>query len=186
MVLNNEEYIVERAVQGDQGAFTQLYDLYFNKVYKYMYFRIRRQVESEDLTQEVFIKALKAIESYKPGKTPFAAWLFRIAHNQMIDFVRKKDKVQSTSLEEVTTVVGSENPVADAERSMEIAELSAAIEELPPAQQEVISLRFIAELSISEVSKIAGKSEGTVKALQFNATASLRKILTGKMEWQSE
>jgi RNA polymerase sigma-70 factor (ECF subfamily) len=185
-VLYNEDYIVERAVEGDQGAFTQLYDLYFDKVYKYMYFRIRRQVESEDLTQEVFIKALKAIGSYKPGKTPFAAWIFRIAHNQMIDFVRKKDKYKSTSIDEVTYVVGNEDPVSDAERNMEVEELSAAIEELPPAQQEVISLRFIAGLSISEVAKIAGKSEGTVKALQFNATISLRKILVGKLEWQSE
>jgi RNA polymerase sigma-70 factor (ECF subfamily) len=104
----------------------------------------------------------------------------------MIDFVRKKDKYKSTSLDEVTYVVGNEDPVSDAERNMEVEELSAAIEELPPAQQEVISLRFIAGLSISEVAKIAGKSEGTVKALQFNATISLRKILVGKLEWQSE
>jgi RNA polymerase sigma-70 factor (ECF subfamily) len=184
-VLNNEDYIVERAIQGDQSAFTQLYDLYFDKVYKYMYFRMQKQVESEDLTQEVFIKALKAIGSYKPGKTPFAAWLFRIAHNQMIDFVRKSDKYRSTSLDEVMNVAGNEDPVADVERSMEVAELSAAIEGLPPAQQEVISLRFIAGLSIAEVAKIAGKSEGTVKALQFNATISLRKIMVGKLEWQN-
>lgn len=185
-MLNNEEYIVDRAIKGDESAFTQIYDMYFNKVYKYIYFRIRRQVESEDLTQEVFIKALKAIGSYKSGSTPFAAWLFRIAHNQLIDFVRKYSKIQSTSLDEAATIIGSDDPVADTERNMEIAQLAAAIEELPPAQQEVISLRFIAGLPISEVAKVAGKSEGTVKALQFNGTAALRKLLAGKLEWQNE
>lgn len=178
-MLNNEEVLVNRAVNGDNWAFTQLYEIYFDKVYRYMYFRIRKQAESEDLTQEVFIKALNAIGSYKAGKAPFAAWLFRIAHNQMIDFVRKNEKYQSVSLDNVTVAISSNDPVLDAEKNMEIAELSAAINELPPAQQEVISLRFIAGLPISEVAKITGKKDGTVKALQFNATASLRKLLSG-------
>jgi len=71
------------------------------------------------------------------------------------------------------------------ERNLEISELAAAIQELPPAQQEVISLRFIGGLSIAEVAQISGKREGTVKALQFNATLALRKLLAGKIEWQS-
>lgn len=179
----NEDYLVESAIKGDQRAFTQLYDLYFDKIFRYIYFRIKKQSESEDLTQEVFIKALKAIGSYKPGQTPFASWLFRIAHNQMIDHVRKYKKYQSTSLEEAAGVMGSEDPVADAERTIEVEQLNTAITQLPPAQQEVISLRFIAGLSISEVAQVSGKSEGTVKALQFNATVSLRKLLMGKMEW---
>lgn len=182
----NEEYILEKAIDGDQGAFTQLYDRYFDKIYRYTYFRIKKQTEAEDLTQEVFIKALNAIGSYKIGKTPFAAWLFRIAHNQVIDYVRKNSKYEATSLDEVAAVVGNEDPVSSAERNAEIAELTAAIQKLPAAQQEVISLRFIAELPIAEVAKIAGKSEGTVKALQFNATASLRKLLSGKLGWQGE
>jgi len=95
----NEEYFVRRAIDGDNEAFTKLYDLYFDKIYRYVYFRVRKQTEAEDLTQEVFIKALKAIGTYKIGKTPFAAWLFRIAHNQVIDHVRKAGHYQSTSLE---------------------------------------------------------------------------------------
>ncbi len=182
----NEDYLVESAIKGDQRAFTQLYDLYFDKIFRYIYFRLKKQSESEDLTQEVFIKALKGIGSYKPGKTPFASWLFRIAHNQMIDHIRKYKNYQSTSLEDAVGVMGSEDPVDNAEKSMELQQLNAAIIQLPPAQQEVISLRFIAGLSIAEVAEISGKSEGTVKALQFNATVSLRKLLIGKMEWQGE
>jgi RNA polymerase sigma-70 factor (ECF subfamily) len=177
----NEEYIVQQAIDGNQSAFTQIYDIYFNKIYRYIYVRLRKQAESEDLTQEVFIKALKAIGSYKVGKTPFASWLFRIAHNQVIDYVRKYAKNLETSLEEAPPTVGAEDPVAMIEQKFEIAELNMAMMELSPAQQEVISLRFIAELPIAEVAKILGKREGTVKALQFNGTASLRRLLAGRI-----
>jgi len=177
----NEEYIVQQAVDGNQGAFTQLYDVYFDRIYRYVYVRVRRQDVAEDLTQEVFIKALKAIGSYKIGKTPFASWLFRIAHNQVIDHVRKHKKGLETSLDEAPPSIGAEDPVAIIEQKFEVAELNAAIMELSPAQQEVISLRFIADLPIAEVARVLDKSEGTVKALQFNATMSLRKLLAGRI-----
>ncbi len=177
----NEEYIVQQAVDGNQTAFTQLYDLYFDRIYRYIYVRLRRQDEAQDLTQEVFIKALKAIESYKIGKTPFASWLFRIAHNQVIDHVRKYRKGLEMSLDEAPPTVGCEDPVAIVEQNFEVAELHTAMMRLSPAQQEVISLRFIADLPIAEVARILGKREGTVKALQFNATIALRKLLAGRM-----
>ena len=177
----NEEYIVQQAVDGNQGAFTQLYDVYFDRIYRYIYVRVRRQDVAEDLSQEVFIKALKAMGSYKIGKTPFASWLFRIAHNQVIDHVRKYKKGLEISLDEAPPSVGAEDPVAIIEQKFEVAELNAAIMELSPAQQEVISLRFIADLPIAEVARVLGKSEGTVKALQFNATISLRKLMVRKI-----
>jgi RNA polymerase sigma-70 factor (ECF subfamily) len=124
---------------------------------------------------------LKAIESYKVGKTPFASWLFRIAHNQVIDHVRKHKKGIETSLDEAPPSVGAEDPVAIIEQQFEVAELNTAIVALSPAQQEVISLRFIADLPIAEVARILGKSEGTVKALQFNATIALRRLLAGRI-----
>jgi RNA polymerase sigma-70 factor, ECF subfamily len=185
-VLNNEEYLIIEAVHGNQTAFTQIYDIFFDKIYRYIFFRIRKQAESEDLTQEVFIKALRAISSYKIGKTPFAAWLFSIAHNQVIDFMRKNKRYQSTSLEEAATVIGTEDPVMETEQKFEIAELTEAINLLSPAQQEVISLRFIADLPIADVARITGKSDGTIKALQFNATLALRKFLIEKAEWPNQ
>jgi len=177
----NEEHIVQQAVNGNQWAFTQLYDIYFDRIYRYIYVRVKKQAEAEDLTQEVFIKALKAIGSYKIGKTPFSAWLFRIAHNQVIDHVRKYARNLETSLDDAPPTVGSEDPVTITEQRFEVAELNAAMMELPAAQQEVISLRFVADLPIAEVAKILGKSEGTVKALQFNGTVSLRKLLAGRI-----
>ncbi len=144
--------------------------------------RLKNQAESEDLTQEVFIKALNAIGSYKYEGAPFASWLFRIAHNQVIDFVRKRNKQQTTSLDEALEYAGNDDPVVTTEYRFEVQQLTLAIQGLTPAQQEVVSLRFIADLPIAEVAKILGKSEGTIKALQFNATASLRKLMGGRVE----
>lgn len=177
--MSSEENLVRQAVDGNQQAFTRLYDEHFDKVYRYMRFRVSNQAEAEDLTQEVFLKALQAIGSYKWRDVPFASWLFRIAHNQVIDHFRKQSKEKKAPLEEAAAV-SMEDPVAMAEQKSDIDELTSAVKELPSAQQEVISLRFIAGLPIAEVARTLGKSEGTVKALQFNGTVSLRRILSGK------
>jgi RNA polymerase sigma-70 factor (ECF subfamily) len=176
----NEEYLVQQAVNGNQAAFTELYDRNFDRIYRYVYVKVRNQAEAEDLTQDVFIKALEAIGSYKWRDLPFAAWLFRIAHNRIIDHMRKISKEKRASLDEAHAV-SMEDPVHIAEQHSEAQHLKEALERLPEAQREVATLRFISQLSIAEVAKMLGKSEGTVKALQFNATASLRKALSG--EW---
>jgi len=177
--VSSEENLVRQAIDGNQFAFTQLYDEHFDKVYRYIYFRVNSKAEAEDLTQEVFLKALQSISSYKWRGAPFASWLFRIAHNKVIDHFRKQSKQKKVPLDEAVAV-SIEDPIAAVEQKFEIEELAAAVKKLPPAQQEVISLRFIAALPIAEVAKTLGKSEGTVKALQFNGTVSLRKILVGR------
>jgi len=177
----SEEYLVQQAVNGDQAAFTQLYNQNFDKIYRYIYVKVRNQVEAEDLTQDVFIKALESIGSYQWRALPFAAWLFKIAHNRVIDRMRKQSKEKRASLEEAYAH-SMEDPVQMTERNFEVYQLKQALEQLPEAQREVAMLRFIGQLSIAEVAKTLGKSEGTVKALQFNATASLRKALYGKWD----
>jgi len=177
----SEEHLVQRAVNGDQGAFTQLYNQNFDRIHRYIYVKVRNQAEAEDLTQDVFIKALESIGFYKWRDLPFAAWLFKIAHNRVIDHVRKVSKEKRASLDEAYAK-SVEDPVQMTERNFEVYQLKEALEQLPGAQREVATLRFIAQLSIAEVAKTLGKSEGTVKALQFNATASLRKALYGKLD----
>jgi RNA polymerase sigma-70 factor (ECF subfamily) len=177
----NEEQVVQRAINGDREAFTRLYDMHFDRIYRYVYVKVRDQAEAEDLTQDVFIKAYEAIKSYKWRDLPFTAWLFRIAHNRIIDHVRKTSKEKKASLDEAGAIAVGD-PVAMTEQNFEIYQLKAALEKLPDAQKEVASLRFISELSIAEVAATLGKSEGTVKALQFSAVASLRKLLYGKFD----
>lgn len=171
-----EEDLVSRAVKGDGEAFTQLYEEHFDKVYRYIYLRLGDQAESEDLTQDVFMKALEAISSYKWRSLPFASWLFRIAHNKVIDYLRKQGNVEKVAVEDVTLSAESD-PLLIAERNIEIERLVEGVKNLSPAQREVISLRFGAELSIAEVAKVLGKSPGTVKALQYNGIAALKNML---------
>jgi len=174
-----DEVVVREAIAGNQSAFAQLYDKHFDKIYRYVYLKVSNRAEAEDLTQEVFFKALRAIGSYKWRQVPFSSWLFRIAHNEVIDYYRKQGKRELVQLNDSIHDM-KDDPVSVAEQSFEKEELMVALQKLSPAQREVISLRFGGELSIAEVAKTLGKREGTVKALQYNATVALRKILAEK------
>ena len=174
-----EKDVVSRAIKGDGEAFAQLYEEHFDRIYRYVYLKVGNQIEAEDLTQEVFVKALEAIGSYRWRNLPFNSWLFRIAHNRVIDYFRKQGKVEKVVLEDDITLVSESNPALTAERELEIEELIKHVEKLSPAQSEVISLRFGSELSTTEVAKVLGKNTGTVKALQYNAIVALRKMLSG-------
>ncbi len=173
--MQDEESLVHWAKQGDQKAFTQLYEEHFDRIYRYVALRIGDRIEAEDMTQQVFLKALQSISSFKWKGTPFAAWLFRIAHNQVVDYLRKKQK-QPVALDE-SLVSSDSNPQLMVEHSLDIKQLLSATRQLTEAQREVISLRFTSELSIAQVAKIMSKSQGAVKALQHSAIVALRKAL---------
>jgi RNA polymerase sigma-70 factor (ECF subfamily) len=173
-----EKDVVCRAVSGDVQAFAQLYEENFDRIYRYIFLRLGNQAEAEDLSQEVFVKALEAIGSYKWRNLPFASWLFRIAHNQMVDHIRKQARMKESALDDDSmTSISEANPASVAEQGLEIERLLDSVDKLSPAQREVISLRFGAELSIAEVARVLGKSPGTVKALQYNGIVALRKML---------
>jgi RNA polymerase sigma-70 factor (ECF subfamily) len=172
-----EKDVVSRAIKGDGEAFAQLYEEHFDKIYRYIYLKVGNQTETEDLTQEVFVKALEAISSYKWRNLPFVAWLFRIAHNQLIDYLRKQSKVAEVAWDDNMARTSEPNPEVIAEQELEIEDLVDNMKKLPSAQREVISLRFGSELSVAEVAKALGKSPGTVKALQYNGVVALRKMM---------
>ena len=175
--MQNEESLVRRAQQRDEEAFAKLYEEHFDKIYRYVALRIGDQMEAEDLTQQVFVKALQSISSFKWKGIPFSAWLFRIAHNQVVDYFRKKKRYATSPLDE--SLAGSyTDPQLAAERKLDIEQLLLATKRLTEAQREVISLRFSSELSIGEAAKIMGKSQGAVKALQHSAIVALRKALS--------
>ena len=173
----DERNVVFRAIKGDVEAFSQLYEEYFDKVYRYIYLRLGNQSEVEDLTQEVFVKALEAIGSYRWRNLSFAAWLFRIAHNHVIDHLRKEGKVEKVVWDDNVTSFEDPNPALVAEQKLELEELRENISKLSPAQRAVILLRFGGGLSVGEVAKVLGKSPGTVKALQHSGIVALRKLM---------
>lgn len=174
--MQDEENLVQRAKQKDKKAFTELYEAYFDKIYRYVALKIGDKTEAEDMTQQVFLKALESISSFKWKGVPFSAWLYRIAHNQMVDYFRKQQKRPDT-LRDDALVVSNSNPQQTAERNLDIEQVMSATQRLTEAQREVISLRFSGELSTAEVANIMGKSRGAVKALQHSAIVALRKAL---------
>ncbi|MFC1847464.1 ECF subfamily RNA polymerase sigma factor, BldN family [Chloroflexota bacterium] len=174
--MQNEESLVERAKQGDQKAFAQLYEEHFDRIYRYVVIRIGDRIEAEDMTQQVFLNALKSIASFKWKGAPFASWLYRIAHNQVVDYLRKKKKRPVDLLDEFL-VSSDSNPQQIAENNLDIEQLLVATRRLTEAQREVISLRFTGGLPIAQVAKIMNKSQGAVKALQHSAIVALRKAL---------
>ena len=175
--MQEEESLVRRAQQHEPEAFAQLYETHFDRIYRYVVLRIGNKMEAEDLTQQVFLNALRSISSFKWKRIPFSAWLFRIAHNQVVDYLRKRAKHVTESLDGAVAISNS-NPQLEVERKLAIEQVLLATQRLTGAQREVISLRFTSELSITEVAKVMGKSEGAVKALQHSAIVALRKALS--------
>jgi len=175
--VQDEENLVRRAKERDQEAFAQLYEEYFDKIYRYIALRIGDRMEAEDITQQVFLNAIRAISSFKLRGVPFSAWLFRIAHNQVVDYLRKKARRATTPLEE-SLIISEDAPQLIAEQKQDVERLRLATRKLTPAQREVIAFRFAGELSIAQVAKVMGKSEGAVKALQHSAIVALRKALS--------
>ncbi|GAH82645.1 unnamed protein product, partial [marine sediment metagenome] len=98
--MQDEESLVRRAQQREQMALTQLYEENFDRIYRYIVLKIGEKTEAEDMTQQVFLNAFKSISSYKYRGTPFSSWLYRIAHNQIVDYFRKKSKRATVPLDE--------------------------------------------------------------------------------------
>ncbi|MFZ4658115.1 MAG: sigma-70 family RNA polymerase sigma factor [Caldilineaceae bacterium] len=180
MALSNlsEKTLLEGAASFDERALGELYDRYEARIYSYIYRRTGNESLAEDLTAQVFLKMLEAIRSDKGWHSSFSGWLYRIAHNAVIDYYRQRDRQQQVSLEDtLTTTASDHNPVVMAEASLDSQRLRMAIGRLTEEQSEVIALRFLEGYSISEVAEMLDKTEGSIKALQYRAVTTLRQLL---------
>lgn len=184
--MQREEDLVRRAQRRDPEAFGWLYEEHFDRIYRYVMLRVSNQADAEDITQQVFLKALENIGSYRWRGMPFASWLFRIAHNLVVDYWKKKsrEKTAAVAPEEIDEMMveSSNDPATLAELKFDMKRLSAACEQLSDGQREIISLRFAGGLSVAESAKVMGKSEGAVKVLQHAALVRLRRILIPSVE----
>ncbi len=178
------EDLVRRAQQGHSEAFAGLYEAYYDKIYRYVMFKTGDTLEAEDLTEEVFLRMLESIGSFKWQGYPFTSWLFRIAHNLVIDYYRKAGRQKKTSLDDAMRVVGTDNVDVDRKLDVELSikEVKEAMGGLTRLQQEVLSLRFAGGLSVAETAEAMGKKENAVKALQHAAIKKLRTLLGPAME----
>jgi RNA polymerase sigma-70 factor (ECF subfamily) len=154
-----------------------LYDEYFDRIARYIYVRLGDRNEAENLAGEVFLKALESLKSYKERGIPMQAWLFRIAHNVSVDHLRKRGKIATVPIDGVQ-IAAKEDPVATAEKNIEMERVNEAIQKLTPEQREVVRLRFFGGLSSKEVGDILRKSDGAVREMQRSAVERLRSLLT--------
>ncbi len=175
--LDVERETVDRARQGDQQALADLYDWYMPRVYRYAVARVGNIAEAEDLTEEVFLKMLGAISSFRWRDVPFSSWLFRIAHNHVATHFRRAAQRGSTTEIPLDMADGRHNIASSVEEQITMEEVRRAAQLLPDAQREVIALRFAVGLSIADTAKALGKREGNVKVLQHKAVAKLQKLL---------
>lgn len=172
----NEESLIQRAQSRDEEAWTLIYEGYIDRVYSYVVVRVGSRPDAEDITSRVFLKAFQSIGAFKWTGAPFSAWLFRIAHNEVVDYFRR-EKPKARLEEDIPTPPGLD-PEVLAEQSLSWEMVRQALEWLTPAQRQVIELRFAGGLSTAEVAKVMKKREGAIKALQHSALISLRKRLS--------
>src|SRR5258708_28516149 len=169
-----------RASKGESAAFGLLYDKHVAAIYRYVYYRVRDDAEAEDLTSDVFMRALKAMPRYEPRQA-FLAWLYRIARNAVIDRARRGNR--QVSFEDALEHPGVDQivePDAEVLAHSDSVTLRGALAKLTPLQQEVVVLRYLEGYSTQEVARIVGKREGTVRGIQFRAIGALRQLIPSR------
>lgn len=170
------ERLVDEARGGNPEAIGSLFDHYHGPVYRFIVSRVRRPADAEDLTQLVFVKVLEALPRYESRGVPFGGWLFRLARNTVIDFVRTRH--ETAPLDAVLEWPdGERGPDVLAMTRQDVEAVGAALAALTAEQREAIELRFFAGLSAKEAAVAMGRQEGTIRGLQFRAIAALRRHL---------
>jgi RNA polymerase sigma-70 factor, ECF subfamily len=176
-----QRQVIQAAQAGDLEALASLYDTHINQVYRYCLARLGHVQDAEDVAEEIFLKMYNGLNGYQWRKVPFAAWLMRIAHNEVISFTRRNGRRSNdTELPEELLDKGNNDPAENAERQLALEDLRKAVELLPEAQREVIILRFASGLSVADTAKALGKQENNVKVLQHKGMQRLQVLMTPK------
>jgi RNA polymerase sigma-70 factor, ECF subfamily len=168
-----DERLLVEAAQANPARFVDLYERYFHRVYAYVIRRTRSREEAEDITSIVFERALVNLPKFEWRGAPFAAWLFRIAANAIVD----QQQAAARDVQESPTSLPDAFEAADIERHAWLFQL---VERLPDAQRQVIEMRFVEDRSIREIATALERSEGAVKQLQLRALENLRKDMEGR------
>lgn len=171
--------LVKKAKAGrDPEAFGELYDEYVDQLFRYIYYKIGNFTEAQDLTGQTFLKAFENIDSFELRDVAFSSWLYRIAHNLVVDYFRRESRREHVPIEEQPPAASNRgNPVESVMANLDSERLYAAIQKLTHNQREVLVLKFIDNLSNNQVAEIMGISVGAVKSTQKRGLLSLNRIL---------
>ena len=181
---NDIALLVKQAQAGGAAAFSALYEQYYDSIFRYVSFRTGSPADAEDITAEVFVRMIESIHRFKWKGYPFSSWLFRIAHNLVVDFYRRNGRRQTVPLENAPPLLEAATFDADARMDLELTmdDVRKAMESLTDLQREAITLRFAAGLSVAETAKAMGKKDNAVKALQHAGLKKLRRTLCSEAE----
>ena len=167
--------LIALAQRGNEEAIGALYDAHCQGVFRYFKARAGDQATAEDLTGEVFRRMLTGLPQYRAMDLPFRAWLFRIAHNLLIDHYRRESDHALVPLQEAENVSADEiDPASAVEQKLTMEDAHRALSDLEPSQRDVLALRFLSELSLKETAFAMGRTEDAIKALQRRGLAALR------------
>lgn len=172
------EKLALQAQKGDSAAFGKLYDNFAESIYRYVFFRVSNQQDAADLTETVFLKAWENLHQYnkKDENNLFSAWIFRIAHNLVIDHYRLGKQIQELTEDYIDERTGH-HPIDKAEQALSSDNLKRGLAGLKENYRQIIVLKYINDLSNEEIANVLKKNEGSVRILQFRALKALKNIL---------
>jgi RNA polymerase sigma-70 factor (ECF subfamily) len=179
--------LLRRAREFDPSALTEIYQVYQEPLYRYIYHHTGHTQTAEDLTAEAFRRLLVALRAGRGPDENFKAWMYRVAHNLVVDELRRRNYRDHQPLEQAPVEAlcdHQQNPEERAWTSLAGAHVREALGELTPDQRQVIVLKFLEGMSNAEVARITGRSVGAVKALQHRALESLRDRLVSSAQLQ--
>lgn len=181
--MDHELELIKRCLTGDHGAWAALLQAHTRRIYNLCYRFTGRAGESEDLTQEVFIKVFHTLRTFNPAQGSFSTWLSRVARNHLVDHYRrtKKDRVTSSLEDEVGALEAKASPTAEPTAHVEARErkewLQRGLERLSPDLREAVVLRDLQDLDYAEISQVLGVPEGTVKSRINRGRLELARVL---------
>ncbi len=170
----SDELMIIKAAREDPKAFGELYKLYVEPVFRYLYSRIGNVHEAEDITAQAFLVAFESFDRFREDRH-FASWLFTIARNKAMDHFRQRKNL--SSIDEAANIPVEIDPLYDAIQSEQMAALSKLIRALPEEDRELLRLRFLAAMSFPEIAHFLHRNEGAVKKSIYRLLARLHSQL---------
>jgi RNA polymerase sigma-70 factor, ECF subfamily len=180
-----EKLILKRAEEGEREAFAEIYDFYAVKIFRFIYLKTSSKETAEDLTSETFMKYWKYIKEKRKSEeekiidNKIGSFIYKIARNLIIDYYRKKNftTIEISEEEKEAIIDHKQDILAQLTREQEIEELRKALGQLKDEYQEIIILKHVEDLSITEIAEITGKKKGAIRVQLYRAVKMLEKVM---------